>query len=121
MFELGSATIGPFSLLNVEPPVVVPLPVIGSPTFAKVKPSSSDRCTCTVVLEPLSWYAIQTCEPRDVIHCRSACVVSITCFEQCPKSPETSALGHVTAETPSCVICATGLKKKIRLVRCSVP
>src|ERR671925_1880184 len=117
MFEFGSATIGPFSLSNVEPPVVPPLPVIGSPTLCHVKPSSSDLCTCTVVELPESWYAIQTCGPRDVIHCRSACVVSMIWLLQLPKLFATFAFGHATDETPSCVMSFCGLKKKIRLVR----
>jgi len=42
---VGSATIGPWSLLNVDIAVRPPWPVIGSATRVHVKPSSSDRCT----------------------------------------------------------------------------
>src|ERR1051326_124352 len=101
MFDEGSATMGPFSLSKVDPLVVDPPPVIGSPTRFQVKPSSSERWTCTVVLEPESWYEIQTCEAREVIHWRSACVVSMIWAVQSAKLFDVSAFGHASADTPS--------------------
>ncbi len=62
-----------------------------------------------------------TCLPSDVIQGRSDWVVSMIWAVQLAKLLEVSALGQVIAETPSCLILETGLKKKTRVVTCSVP
>src|SRR5579859_2694319 len=43
------------------------------------------------------------------------------CAVQLAKVLEVSACGQVIAETPNCLMCVTGLKKKTRVVACSVP
>src|SRR6478752_961612 len=96
---VGSATIGPCSLLNVPPPVVCPWPAIGSPLLCHVAPSSVDFLTWISVLLPESWYETQTVFPSDVIHCRSACVLSSTAVVQSPGPA--AALGQFVTETPS--------------------
>ena len=69
---VGSATIGPSELLNVELPVTRPRPVSGELLERHVRPSSVDFFTWMSALLPASWYATQTVLPYDVIQGRSA-------------------------------------------------
>src|SRR6266571_669334 len=62
-----------------------------------------------------------TCLPSDVIQGRSDWVVSMIWAVQLANLWEVSAFRQVMAETPSCLILVTGLKKKTRVVTCSVP
>src|SRR2546428_3822362 len=63
------------------------------------------------VLEPLSWYEMYTVGPSEVIHWRSACVVSMICALQFAKLFDVSAFRQVTAETPNRAAVNGGLTK----------
>src|SRR5712691_944015 len=95
-------------LLKVELPVMSPWPTIGSPLELHVTPSSVDFFTRTIALFLESWYETQTFEPFDVIHWRSAFVVSRNTVLQFAKT----APGHDVAETPSWKLLKTGLTMK---------
>src|SRR2546428_7237032 len=66
------------------------------------------------VLEPLSWYEMYTVGPSEVIHWRSACVVSMICALQFAKLFDVSAFRQVTAETPNRAAVNGGLTKGAR-------
>src|SRR6266702_6808994 len=119
VLEVGSATIGPWVLLNVASPVAAPCPGIGLPTRCQVAPSSVERWTRINELLPESWYETQTLEPLDVIHCRSTPAVSSTLVEQ-PLGPVALA-GQFVTETPSVKALNVGLTTKSRSARCVVP
>src|SRR5256712_9057385 len=73
------------------------------------------------VLEPLSWYEMYTVGPSEVIHWRSACVVSMICALQFAKLFDVSAFRQVTAETPNRAAVNGGLTKATSEVKWRVP